>query len=203
MRARSTSGDSLEPPSLDAATLTSLTRCCPPTPSIARWVELLEIDGIAPYTYSEELPYDDLLAQHSPGVQQRTAENPVIVVAALPRADSPSAERYVREREGETAWTMHLTDELGVEKVDLPEQLAAQIERREHVALQAGMTTNEREAAAEAASRRASLDPNARAWDQELPANFRAPDLDGVDASSRGRDDSEPPPNYVPPSLDE
>lgn len=28
------------------------------------WVELLEMDGVAPYTYSEELPYDDLLNQH-------------------------------------------------------------------------------------------------------------------------------------------
>lgn len=33
------------------------------------WVDLLEMDGVAPYTYSEELPYDELLQQHAPGVQ--------------------------------------------------------------------------------------------------------------------------------------
>ena len=75
------------------------------------WVDLLEIDGVAPYSYSEELPYDELLQQHSPGVQSRTAERPILVVAALPRADSPSAERYVAERKGETAWTMDLGDD--------------------------------------------------------------------------------------------
>ena len=75
------------------------------------WVDLLEIDGVAPYSYSEELPYDELLQQHSPGVQSRTAERPMLVLAALPRADSPSAERYVAEREGETAWTMDLGDD--------------------------------------------------------------------------------------------
>jgi len=98
------------------------------------WVDLLEIDGVAPYSYSEELPYDELLQQHVPGVQSRpisplylpyisptssyispvpgvqsrTPERPMLVVAALPRADSPSAERYVAERKGETAWTMDL-----------------------------------------------------------------------------------------------
>jgi len=41
-------------------------------------------------------------------VQSRTPERPMLVVAALPRADSPSAERYVAERKGETAWTMDL-----------------------------------------------------------------------------------------------
>ena len=29
----------------------------------------------------------------------------MLTVAALPRADSPSAQRYVAEREGRTAWT--------------------------------------------------------------------------------------------------
>ena len=51
-----------------------------------RWVDLLEFDGLAPYTYSEELPYDDLLQQHQPGVQERTQEQPRLVIAALPRA---------------------------------------------------------------------------------------------------------------------
>ena len=36
------------------------------------WVDLLEMDGVAPYTYSEELPYDALLQQHTPGVLGRT-----------------------------------------------------------------------------------------------------------------------------------
>ena len=36
----------------------------------------------------------------------------MLVVAALPRADSPSAERYVAERKGETAWTMDLGDDV-------------------------------------------------------------------------------------------
>ena len=76
------------------------------------WVDLLEIDGVAPYSYSEELPYDELLQQHVPGVQSRTPERPMLVVAALPRADSPSAERYVAERKGETAWTMDLGDDV-------------------------------------------------------------------------------------------
>ena len=55
------------------------------------WVDLLEMDGVAPYTYSEELPYDELLQQHTPGVQSRNRDDPTVVVAALPRADSPSA----------------------------------------------------------------------------------------------------------------
>jgi len=29
-----------------------------------KWVELLEMDGVSPYTYSEELPYDEILQQH-------------------------------------------------------------------------------------------------------------------------------------------
>ena len=69
------------------------------------WVDLVELDGVAPYSYSEELPYDDLLEQHTPGVLERTEEQPVLTLAALPRADSPSAQRYVAEREGQTAWT--------------------------------------------------------------------------------------------------
>ena len=31
------------------------------------WVDLVELDGVAAYTYSEELPYDELLEQHAPG----------------------------------------------------------------------------------------------------------------------------------------
>jgi len=131
------------------------------------WVELLEMDGVAPYTYSEELPYDDLLQQHTPGVQTRSEEAPILVIATLPRDDSPSAKRYVAEREGETAWTMHLSDEAysSSEKIDLPSQVGAQISSREHVGAQVDGP--------------ATFDPNARAWDQEdLPANYRAPSLD-------------------------
>ena len=133
------------------------------------WVELLEMDGVAPYTYSEELPYDDLLQQHVPGVQARSADKPILVVASLPRDDSPSAERYVAEREGETAWTMHLSDAemASVDKVDLPIQVGAQINDREHVGAQVQV----------------QFDPDARAWDQvgieeDLPANYKAPSLD-------------------------
>ena len=130
------------------------------------WVDLIEVDGVAPYTYSEELPYDDLLQQHVPGVQSRTEGSPTLVIAALPRADSPSAARYVAEREGETAWTMHLTEEdyASVEKVSLPTQVGAQIDAREHVSGQV----------------QPAFDPTtARAWDQDdLPANYRAPSLD-------------------------
>ena len=36
---------------------------------------------------------------------ERTEQCPVLTVAALPRADSPSAQRYVAERAGQTAWT--------------------------------------------------------------------------------------------------
>jgi len=70
------------------------------------WVELLECDGVAPYTYSEELPYDELLQQHTAGVLTRTAEQPQLVIAVLPRSDSPSADRYARERQGLTGWTI-------------------------------------------------------------------------------------------------
>lgn len=58
-----------------------------------RWVDLIEMDGLAPYTYSEELPYDELLQQHKSGVLSRSESQPMLVIAALPRADSPSAER--------------------------------------------------------------------------------------------------------------
>mgnify|MGYP006092377669 CR=1 FL=1 len=128
------------------------------------WVELIEMDGVAPYTYSEELPYDDLLQQHTPGVQERGDDDPKLVIAVLPRADSPSADRYVAEREGETAWTMHLSDaELtGTDKIALPNELANQIGQREHVSAQAASV----------------FDPNARAWDEDLPANYIAPSLD-------------------------
>ena len=128
------------------------------------WVELIEMDGVSPYTYSEELPYDDLLQQHTPGVQSRNRDDPTVVVAALPRADSPSAKRYVAEREGETAWTMHLSekDAYGVEKLELPPELARRIAQREHVGTQV------------------AFDPNARKGDEdyELPSNYRAPSLD-------------------------
>jgi len=50
-------------------------------------------------------------------------------VAALPRADSPSAERYVKEREGQTAWTMHLQEG----RRTLPSEILAQVEVGEHV----------------------------------------------------------------------
>lgn len=121
------------------------------------WVDLLEIDGVSPYTYSEvrgdallfiplpqrlpsccsphlvpspparalrlcstapadhpaphpsllpqDLPWDEMLDQHTPGLQHRTADNPAIVIAALPRDDSPSAAEYVAEVWGKTAWT--------------------------------------------------------------------------------------------------
>jgi len=133
------------------------------------FVELLEMDGVAPYTYSEELPYDDLLQQHTSGVQTRSKERSVVVIATLPRADSPSAARYVAERVGETAWTMHLSEResVGVEKIALPEQLAQQIGRREHVSAQAAN-----------AQPPTSFDPNARAWDEDLPTNYKAPSLD-------------------------
>ena len=93
------------------------------------WVELWEMEGVAPYTYSEELPYDNLLDQHRSGVLERTEQCPVLTVAALPRADSPSAERYVKEREGQTAWTMHLQEGL----LTLPGEILAQVEVGEHV----------------------------------------------------------------------
>jgi hypothetical protein len=70
------------------------------------WVELLEMDGVAPYTYSEELPYDELLQQHQSGVLERTDEKRELAIAVLPRSDSPSAERYKKERQGLTGWTM-------------------------------------------------------------------------------------------------
>ena len=93
------------------------------------WVELWEMDGIAPYTYSEELPYDNLLDQHRSGVLERTEKRPVLTVAVLPRADSPSAERYVKEREGQTAWTMHLQE--GTQT--MPDEILAQVLVGEHV----------------------------------------------------------------------
>ena len=51
----------------------------------------------------------------------------------LPRADSPSADRYVKEREGQTAWTMRLED--GAE-VAVPEEILAQVTCAEHVSYQ-------------------------------------------------------------------
>lgn len=71
-----------------------------------RWVDLLEMDGISPYTYSEELPYDEVLEQHVPGLLHRCTTSPTLTIAALPREDSPSAGEYVRERFGRTMWTM-------------------------------------------------------------------------------------------------
>jgi len=111
------------------------------------WVDLLEMDGVSPYTYSEELPYDDLLQQHVPGVQtRRDGAAPTLVIAALPRADSPSAARYVQEREGETAWTM----DPGEPAENLPDTIVTQLEQRVHVSHQ--------------------FDPNARSADQDLAA---------------------------------
>ena len=105
------------------------------------------------------------------GLAALADEAPALVIAALPRDDSPSAARYVAEREGETAWTMHLTDDdeydySSGEKVQLPEQIGNQINQREHVGAQLQPS---------------AFDPNARAWDEdnaELPANFKAPSLD-------------------------
>lgn len=132
------------------------------------------MDGVAPYTYSEELPYDDLLRQHVPGVQSRTESSPMLVIASLPREDSPSASRYAAERRGETAWTMELSDEdrRSAEKAALPEQVGAQIASREHVSAQAN------------AAPWGTFDPYARADDQVgieqdlLPPNFKSPNLD-------------------------
>lgn len=46
-----------------------------------------------------------MLDQHRPGLQHRTPGQPTIVIAALPRADSPSAAEYVDEIRGRTTWT--------------------------------------------------------------------------------------------------
>ena len=100
---------------------------------------------------------------------------PASAAAALPRADSPSADRYIREREGETAWTMQLSEadySRSVEKIDLPDEVAKRISAREHVGTQVST------AGAAAGAAGAAFDPNARAWDQELPANFKSPSLD-------------------------
>uniref|UniRef100_A0A7S4EV14 Uncharacterized protein n=2 Tax=Chrysotila carterae TaxID=13221 RepID=A0A7S4EV14_CHRCT len=122
------------------------------------WVDLLELDGVAPYTYSEELPYDDLLSQHVSGVLERSEEYPCLVIAALPRADSPSADRYAQERQGETAWTMHLRDGPD-DQPELPLVVQAQLQRRAHVSHQ--------------------FNPNARQDDQDfLPPNYSPPSLD-------------------------
>ena len=107
----------------------------------------------------------------------------------MPRA----ARRYVLEREGETAWTMHLTD--GGQYEYLPEEITAQVPR----------ATPTRAALTHALSLLGSIrslcgpaplpclqvergehvghtfNPNARAWD--------------MDSSD------EPPPEYKPPSL--
>ena len=94
------------------------------------------------------------------------------MIASLPRADSPSADRYVREREGETAWTMHLRDGLEAGAGPSPTVLS-QITEREHVSHQYG---------GRVPGEAKPFDPNARAWDEdlgaELPANFRMPNLD-------------------------
>ena len=105
-------------------------------------MDLIEVDGLAPYTYSEELPYDDMLDQHRSGVQERTAESPALVVAALPRADSPSAARYAAEREGQTAWTMG--DGGGADAAALPEEVLAQLRSSEHVSHQFNPATARR-----------------------------------------------------------
>lgn len=146
------------------------------------WVDLLEMDGVAPYTYSEELPFDDLLQQHSAGVQERSGEERTLVVAALPRADSPSAARYVREREGETAWTMALEEEgegasrSPSKKAAVPSEVATQITERTHTDRTSPMTSPSH----------GVEEPDARAWDEPdvpenevlLPGNYKAPRLD-------------------------
>ena len=93
------------------------------------WVDLVEVDGVAPYSYSEELPYDELLEQHASGVLERSEEQPVLTVAALPRADSPSAQRYVAEREGQTAWTRDCHGDAP----PLPEAALEQLRSSDHV----------------------------------------------------------------------
>jgi hypothetical protein len=60
-------------------------------------------------SHPQDLPWDEMLDQHTPGLRHRTAEKPNIVVAALPRADSPSAAEYVAEITGRTAWTRELS----------------------------------------------------------------------------------------------
>ena len=127
----------------------------------------------APYTYSEELPTTAAAAYARR--DRKDGESPILVVATLPRADSPSAKRYVAEREGETAWTMNLSekDMRSVEKVSLPDQVGAQIGLREHVSGQA--TTS-------GGTSWGTFDPNARADDEGvsdvLPPNYKAPSLD-------------------------
>ena len=57
---------------------------------------------------------------------------------------------------------MHLSEEesKGVEKINLPDQLANQIGQREHVSAQLnGQYTGQAP----------SFDPNARAWDEDIP----------------------------------
>ena len=125
-----------------------------------------------------------MLQQHSPGVQTRTEEAPALIIATLPRADSPSAARYVKEREGATAWTMHLNDaerSFGAE-IDLPNEITAQIGQRAHVDH--------------------TYDPGARAWDQETPAQAQAAQA-AADAAVGADAPGELPPNFRGPSLDE
>ena len=108
----------------------------------------------------------------------------MLVIAALPRADSPSAARYVREREGETAWTMHLSEEesISAQKPQLPSQLEAQISQREHVSAQ----VEAQEVAAQVVAGGGEegvpivkFDPSARRDDEDtLPSNYKEPSLD-------------------------
>ena len=59
------------------------------------WVDLLEMDGGAPYTYSEELPYDELLQPREPGafedacafVRRAAASGAHVEVTAVDRPD--------------------------------------------------------------------------------------------------------------------
>ena len=71
----------------------------------------------------QELPFDDLLEQHRSGVLERTDACPELTVAALPRADSLSAQRYVAERHGQTAWTRDAEGDAP----PLPEETLAQL----------------------------------------------------------------------------
>ena len=68
-------------------------------------------------------------------MQERTADNPVLVVAALPRADSPFAHQYVAEREGQTAWTRDGGS------VGLPAAVLTQLRSSEHVCHQFNPST--------------------------------------------------------------
>ena len=74
-------------------------------------------------------------------------------------------QRYVREREGETAWTMDIDDSTRRPVGEVPAEVTAQVTDREN-------------------TRRVfeipKFDPGARAWDEDsaLPPNYNPPSLD-------------------------